>query len=608
MAAGTAEPTLSARGAASSAGPEVEAPVEGGLGAAWRGLARLPREEARQRLVYGLKRPLYGLPLYRWSLGGSQASNLTLTPSDPWPGSAERGQALIAGRFELAGQALHEPEPLWAPRNASPAWRQALHGFSWLRDLRALGGDQARRSARALVKHWLASHQDWSPLAWSPAVIGTRLGFWLSHYDHFAASAAPAYRRQLIDAMLRQARHLDRVLPAGLLGQEALAALKGLILAGICLPGARPLLPGALARLEPELARQILPDGGQVERSPSRQAAILRDLIDLRAVLRQADETPPAALGAAIEAMAPLLRRLRLGDGGLALFNESNEEESLTLDMVLSRAQSRPRSPMGTPEGCQSGFRRLEAGRSILILDAGRPPGPGSDAAAHAGTLSFEMSVGRQRLIVNCGSLVGNPTWRRLQRLTAAHSTLVVEDCNSAELASGSGLIDRARRVEAELSEAEGHQLLEASHDGYAKRFGLIHARRLFLAEGGLDLRGEDRLSSTDADLEALKAGREARFAIRFHLHPEVRAGLAQGGRSVLLRLGKPGGGRGAKAGEGWVFRADAALIEIEPSIYLGKRGQVRRCQQIVLSGHCRDGEALVRWALRQESGEPGAR
>ena len=150
----------------------VETAQEPGLAEAWRELGRLPRAQARERLGYSLKRPLFALPLYGWSLGRGQATALALVPSDPWPGSAERGQALMEGHFDLAGETVIEPDPIWAPAGAGLAWRRELHGFLWLRDLRAMGGDGPRRTARALVKHWLASHAGWHPLAWEPAVTG----------------------------------------------------------------------------------------------------------------------------------------------------------------------------------------------------------------------------------------------------------------------------------------------------------------------------------------------------------------------------------------------------------------------------------------------------
>ncbi len=130
--------------------------------------------------------------------------------------------------------------------------------------------------------------------------------------------------------------------------------------------------------------------------------------------------------------MAPALRAMRHGDGGLALFNGSKEEQASLIELVLSQAGRTGRSPGSLTEG---GFQRLQAGRTVLVVDCGRPPPPGVDRLAHAGTLSFELSVGRERVIVNCGAApAAGPQWRDASRATAAHSTLTIADTNSSEL------------------------------------------------------------------------------------------------------------------------------------------------------------------------------
>ncbi len=108
----------------------------------------------------------------------------------------------------------------------------------------------------------------------------------------------------------------------------------------------------------------------------------------------------------------------------------------------------------------------------------------------------MELSVGRDRMIVNCGAFpAGNPEWRDATRATAAHSTLVIADVNSSEL-KPEGLGRRPITVEAQRQEANGAHWLEASHDGWKKLFGAVHRRRLYLAESGEDVRGEDAVEA----------------------------------------------------------------------------------------------------------------
>jgi uncharacterized heparinase superfamily protein len=461
----------------------------------------------------------------------------------------------------------------WREPGSSPLLAAAAHGFAWLRDLRALGTDAARLRARALVAEWIANPPG-EAVARRPDVAGTRIAAWLGHYDFFAATADDPFRQRLMARLVSDARSLSAGLPAEEIDARSLTALKGLIAAAVALPEQVGFLARALRFLPQEILRQVLPDGCHAERSPAVQLAALQDLTEMRALLQAAQAQPPAALTSAIERMAAALRLLRHGDGCLALFNGSKEESSSLIDIALTQAGRAARGPLTLTDG---GFHRLQAGRSVLIVDCGAPPPAGLDRYAHAGTRSMALSVGRDRMVVNCGAFpAGSSEWLDASRATAAHSTLVIADVSSAELRP-EGLDRRPVVVEAQRQEANGAHWLEASHDGWRKVFGAVHRRRLYMAESGDDIRGED----------VVEAPTPQPFTLRFHLHPDVNASLQQDGEAVLLRL---------RSGGGWRLRADGARMTLEESIYLGGH-EPRRAEQVVLTGYA-DGPQQVKWAI----------
>jgi len=251
--------------------------------------------------------------------------------------------------------------------------------------------------------------------------------------------------------------------------------------------------------------------------------------------------------------------------------------------LALSEAKGKP--PTSAPH---SGFQRLAAGRTLVLVDAAAPALP--DLHAHAGTLSFEMSIGKERLVVNCGAHAADQSeWRRVQRASAAHSTLTIDDTNSSEILGPAGaptgkLGQRPTRVLCQREDADGNAWLDLSHDGYVRQYGVVHRRRLFLAAGGDDLRGEETL---------VGEGR-GRYAIRFHLHPRVQAGLVQDGSAALLRL---------PSGLGFRLRANTGTLVLADSIYLGRLGEMKRAQQIIISGLIEGRDHTIKWALRREGG-----
>ncbi|MDJ0683977.1 MAG: heparinase II/III family protein [Alphaproteobacteria bacterium] len=527
-----------------------------------------------------------GLPGYGASLGDDDPGPLALALTPLWRGDIERGAAIRDGVFPFAGQVIRQSSNPWSAAGAGDAWLAALNGFSWLADLAAEGGDASRRRGIGLIMDWIDYNRDWAPLSWNAPVLGARVSAWLSHFTVFLGGADEMAQRRVRKNLLRQSRHLDRV--AGLEGAGAarVAALKGLIHACLCLTPMRKRLPQAWGRLSAELGRQILPDGGHIERSPSVHLSVLRDLVEIKQAFLAASLTPPAGLIAALKSMAPMLRFYRHGDGGLALFNDTAEGSASDIDAVLGLCEAAGKAPASAPN---TGFERVSAGRSLILMDLGTAPPPGLDRHAHAGALSFEFSIGKERLIVNCGAAVSDDeNWRDAQRSTAAHSTLSLSLTNSSAL-TRDGVGQRRSVVAYDRTEADGAVLIDAVQDGFVGPLNFRHARRLYLSADGGDLRAEDRLERADPALPVAPR----RFEIRFHLFPGVQASLLANHGAALLRT---------PSGAGWRFRSDGAAIRLEDSVYMGQRGEARRSQQLVLSGETRAEDKSVKWALQRES------
>lgn len=524
----------------------------------------------------------FASPLYRLTLKRRTPKEVLGTPPDPWPGNSGTADILIRSSFAFGAPrpAAGEEVPWFMARDSASA-AAALHGFSWLRDLRTLGSDAARSRARALTLGWIGTHGRWQPLPWRPEVLATRLCHWFANYGFLTAGADESSRAALLGSIGAQVLHLRRTIASAPPDHRLLEAVKGLLYAGVCLAGEERTLEAGLKLLDRELARQVLPDGGHIERCPSIHLDVLRHLVDLRGTLAAAHQEVPVALQSAIDRLSPMARTFRHGDGRLALFNGGNEEDDKDLSMVLAQSGARGKAISTAPH---SGFHRLAAGRSLVIVDAGKAV-PGADARAHAGTLSFEMSVGRDRMVVNCGYHGADEAeWRRALAATAAHSTVALGETSSSEILPEGGIGRRPHGIEASRREADGNIWLECSHDGYREPLGIVHHRHLYLSHDGNDFRGMDLLEG--------RPGPD--FAARFHLHPLVQSSLVMSGTQVLLKL--PGG-------SGWRFIAAGAKLGLEDSVYLGTRRTVRRCRQIVLSGRLKAAETTIKWAFHREAG-----
>jgi len=528
--------------------------------------ASLDRTGAFRRFIFGTS--LYGL-----TLRGKTPPRLRGAPPDPWPGNLKAGKSILLGQIFIYDVGVSTDESLWVDAR-SPEDIAYLHGFGWLSDLRTLETAEAKSQARNLIEGWINHHQRWSGITWRADILGNRVSHWLAGSNFICDDADETFKNRFMTSIAEQIRHLARICPGRDRSSKAFDAIKGLIYGGVCLPGHEDALEAAIGILDKEIKRQILPDGGHIDRCPSTCLAVLRNLISIREALRVAQVEVPESLQYAIDRMAPMIRFFRLGDGRLALFNGGAEETTETVDLTLAQAAGKGGAQTKPPASApHSGFQRLTAGRTIVLTDTGKPAG----MIPYAGTMSFEMSIAKDRLIVNRGALgpEGDPLMA-----SQAHSTLTVDNGDSTTFHPDGRIKQRPRIVTGEQMEADGNIWLESSHDGFP---GFVYQRRFYLSADGFDFRGEDKLTGNGGKM----------FQIRFHLHPAVHASLVENASAVLLKL--PGG-------TGWRFRASGGAISMEESRYSGNAGLQRRTEQIVVMGKIDSDETFVKWAFRRET------
>jgi len=375
-------------------------------------------------------------------------------------------------------------------------------------------------------------------------------------------------------------------------GLPRLQVLIALCYASLCLANQARHIRTATRKLSDELQRQILPDGGHFSRNPGALIELLIDLLPLRQTFAARNVAPPPALLNAIDRMMPMLRFFRHGDGSFALFNGMSGAPSDVLATLLAYDDAHGAPMANMPH---TGFQRLDAGVTTVIMDTGRPPPPSVSHDAHAGCLSFELSSGASRIVINCGMpSTGRDNWRSFARGTPAHSTLTYHDVSSCQfvefsamkrLLQGAPVVGGPSNVEGYRETVANGVLLTASHDGYLDRFGVVHRRVLMLAHDGARLDGEDTLSPAPGG--RIK-GNEADYALRFHLHPSVKASRLSDARGVMLVLPNR---------DVWTFEALDDKVGLEDSVFLAGNDGPRRTAQIVIRQDSRQAPS-IRWSF----------
>lgn len=398
----------------------------------------------------------------------------------------------------------------WNSISTDKLWVYNLHYFN---DLVAERFAERGAWHRTLLERWVNENPPTQGTGWEPYPLSLRIANWIK-WALAGGDLGPA----LIHSLAIQARYLSRRLEYHLGGNHLLANAKALIFAGAFFAG--PEADGWFSRgqelLRSQLKEQFLPDGGHFERSPMYHSILTEELLDLVQLEAVYDPNDFSGNWRPIREAVDLVRLLHWlttmshPDGEIAFFNDAAagiasraaELHQYAAGLGVSGGQLAT-GPLSYLE--DSGYVRMQAGPAVVLFDVGRLGPDYLPAHAHADTLSFELSLGNRRILVNSGTSTYSGPMRQLQRGTAAHNSVTVDEMDSSEVWGSFRVARRARPFEFRVESG----LVSASHDGYRRLRGSpIHRRQCKLSADRLEI--EDTIKG---------AGRH-RVALHFHAAP----------------------------------------------------------------------------------------
>jgi uncharacterized heparinase superfamily protein len=507
---------------------------------------------------------------------GGTPDRLVVAPIDLRIADPHIAEEIYSGRFAMGGSMIDTSggSPFQI-EVANQSFNRSLHGFGWLRHMRAADHDLAFANARALVDDWIVVEgRELGGLAFEPDVLATRLIAWFSHSPIVLRGADHGFYRRFLKSIALQTRYLKHV--AGTMPGDAtrFKARIALAMASLCLPSSAGAVRAASRNLDSEIDAQILPDGGHVSRNPMVLIELLTNLLPLKQTYINLGQKPPRNLAAGMDRMFSALRFFRHSSGELVLFNGAS---AVSADRLLGVLRYDETSGTAFREMPHSHYQRLSSGNAVVVADTGAPPRGGLSSQAHAGCLSFELSSGANCFIVNAGApVVSHTSYADFARMTAAHSTVTLGDRSSLTFSHseflGPIVTGGVRRVSVESLDEEGkHQGFSASHDGYVGRLKLLHRRKIRLLSSGHELQGRDEILKPDET--APGADNQTSAVARFHIHPTISVSMDDDG-VVHLTAGD---------GESWAFVARDLKPNIEEDVHFADLAGARTSKQITL-------------------------
>ena len=352
-------------------------------------------------------------------------------------------------------------------------WRYNQHYFD---DLNAVDSFKRKVWHDELFKSWVNENKVGKGVGWEPYPTSLRIVNWVKW--HLSGNKLSD---TFVQSLALQAHWLSKRIEWHILGNHLFSNAKALIFAGLFFSSKQSeiWLKKGLKIIDDELKEQVLNDGGHFELSPMYHAIFLEDLLDLINI----SKTYPEVIQKSYEnewkqitkKMFIWLDTMTHPDGEIAFFNDAALDIASNLDELKKYAFKLgvnyiPKKLNQVTHLVDSGYIRYDSNNSTVLLDVA-PIGPDYlPGHAHADTLSFELSLFGQRLLVNSGtSEYGITKVRQYERSTKAHNTVVINNKNSSEVWSGFRVARRAYPLDLKIEELENFINISCAHDGYKR-------------------------------------------------------------------------------------------------------------------------------------------
>ncbi len=403
----------------------------------------------------------------------------------------------------------------WDDKSISKLWRYNLHYFDYLLQIETI--DNQVDSQKKLIENWIENNPFGQGTAWEPYPTSLRIINWIKWH-----SLCKGLSEKAKLSLWNQVRWLGNRPEYHLLGNHLFINAKALLFgsAFFNLDSDTKYFKEAIDIIKNELQEQFLEDGAHFELSPMYHSLAMEDLLDLISISNKVPKNFPSnvILKKYYKGIS-WLETMIYNNGELTHFNDCangiapkhTDIEAYASKLGITKERSSNNRLYIHKE---SGFLVYKDEKSHLIADFGKIGPDYLPGHAHADTLSFELAVNGERIVVNSGtSVYGSSNERLFQRGTGAHSTIQIDMENSSEVWSGFRVAKRAVPFNIQvhsIPETDSEISFQASHNGYLRlKNKAIHTRKF-------------NLSNNTWSIEDEIVGSGNNVTSRFYLHPEI--------------------------------------------------------------------------------------
>ena len=470
-------------------------------------------------------------------------------------------------------------DEIWDKKRLNYKEFKKLNSFYWFFSLDL---KSSKKNSQLVISNWIKYNNKYEPDSWNFDLISKRIIAWLSCHNLTYEESDKNYKENFNRIIKKQANHLINEINKSKLIDDKLIGCAAIILVGLCYQNEKNYLSFGVNILK-KISKFALDNSGFPKSRNIKQLIFyLKYFILIREWFKESQNPIPEHIEETIYYLGQSYAFLCQKVESNFLFNGNNNSDNSDFDNYLKRLGYKFKNELHD----FGGYILLKNQKICLIMDCGSTPNSKYTKDYQAGTLSFEIITNGKKLISNCGYHKKNTRLNELSKSSAAHSTLIIDDNSSSKffitnkfstIKTGSKIIYKSSIFE------KNYWKINASHDGYLKKYNSIHEREIEFYPEQMVFIGLDKIIKK-------KINHNYKFDIRFHVEPDVKLMKTQDNKSILIELGD----------QGWKFTCDNYDINIDNGLYFGNKNLYTENQNIFVSGISNNQIENIKWKIEK--------
>ena len=467
---------------------------------------------------------------------------------------------------------------IWKNNQLNEKDFKKLHSFFWLFSLDL---KSSKKTTHSIILNWIDNNKKYNQKSWETDVLSKRVISWISNSQLTYEDGDEDYKEKFNFMINKQINHLINEISRSKLVDDKMIGCTAIILTGLSYND-KKILDFGINLLKKISSFSFDTSGFPKSRGIRQLTFYLKYFVLIRELLKESQKEIPEYLNENIYYLGQAYNFIWQSTKSNFLFNGNHDSDHSDFDNYLKNQGYKFKGNLNE----FGGYAILKNKNFRLIMDLGSSPEKKFSTNYQSGPLSFEIFYKGIKLITNSGYFQNiKHQLNDISRSTAAHSTLTVDNNSISRFkksVNGNSQIEKGFKIiKKNIISEDLFWSLKGSHDGYQKKYGIIHERTIEFYPEKNKFIGLDKLIKK-------KNFKSSNFEIRFHLMPNAKVTKTQEGKSILIEL----------ENSGWRFFCKDHKLDVETGLYFGKKNSYTENQNIFITGISQKDDQEIRWEI----------